>query len=126
MFDSSRGRGEPLMFEVGTGMVIKGFNNAVVGMTPGESKTVVIPVEEAYGPVNPEAVQAVSKNDFPEDFVAEIGASVTGQAGGQNFLASIVGSGFSWASTVPLCRARYTSEKAIWVGLSPQAFGIYM
>ena len=90
MFDSSRGRGEPLMFEVGTGMVIKGFNNAVVGMTPGESKTVVIPVEEAYGPVNPEAVQAVSKNDFPEDFVAEIGASVTGQAGGQNFLASIV------------------------------------
>ena len=90
MFDSSRGRGEPLMFEVGTGMVIKGFNNAVVGMTPGESKTVVIPVEEAYGPVNPDAVQAVSKNDFPEDFVAEIGASVTGQAGGQNFLASIV------------------------------------
>ena len=90
VFDSSHKRGEPMMFEVGAGMVIKGFNDALIGMTVGESKTVVIPVNEAYGPVNPEAVQAVSKNDFPEDFVAEIGASVTGQAGGQNFLASIV------------------------------------
>tara|TARA_E500000331_G_C16893761_1_gene555889 strand:+ start:167 stop:592 length:426 start_codon:yes stop_codon:yes gene_type:complete len=90
VFDTSRNRGEPLMFETGKGMVIPGFNNAVIGMTVGESKTVVIPVDEAYGPINPEAVQAVSKQDFPEDFVAEIGASVTGQAGGQNFLASIV------------------------------------
>ena len=90
VFDTSRNRGEPLMFETGKGMAIPGFNNAVIGMTVGESKTVVIPVDEAYGPINPEAVQAVSKQDFPEDFVAEIGASVTGQAGGQNFLASIV------------------------------------
>ena len=90
VFDTSHNRGEPMMFEVGTGMVIQGFNDAVVGMTVGESKTVVIPVDEAYGPVNPEAVQAVSKKDFPEDFIAEIGASVTGQAGGQNFLARIV------------------------------------
>ena len=91
VFDSSRNREEPLMFAVGAGMVIPGFDNAVVGMTVGDSKTVNIPVDEAYGPLNPDAIQSVSKNEFPEGFVAEVGGSVHGQAGdGQNFLATIV------------------------------------
>jgi hypothetical protein len=41
----------------------------------------------------------------------------------KNFLASMVGSGFSCASTVPFCSARYTSAKAIGVGLAPSDFG---
>lgn len=48
VFDSSEGR-EPLEFTIGDGQVIPGFENAVDGMAFGETKTVTIPPEEAYG-----------------------------------------------------------------------------
>ncbi len=51
-FDSSQGR-EPLQFEVGSGMVIPGFDNGVMGMVVGDKKTINIPVAEAYGPKIP-------------------------------------------------------------------------
>jgi len=47
-FDKSEGRG-PLEFTVGAGMMIKGFDTAVVGMALNEEKTVTIPPEDAYG-----------------------------------------------------------------------------
>jgi len=47
-FDSSAGR-EPLEFEVGSGSVIKGFDEGVSGMKVGEKNTINIPVDEAYG-----------------------------------------------------------------------------
>ena len=49
VFDSSRG-GEPLEFTVGAGEVIPGFDEAVRGMQVGETKTVEIVPEDAYGP----------------------------------------------------------------------------
>lgn len=48
VFDSSEGR-DPLQFQVGTGQVILGFDDAVVGMSVGESKEAKIPPERAYG-----------------------------------------------------------------------------
>jgi FKBP-type peptidyl-prolyl cis-trans isomerase 2 len=48
LFDSSEGR-PPLAFTVGSGMVIAGFDNGVVGMQVGEKKLVQIPADEAYG-----------------------------------------------------------------------------
>ena len=48
VFDTSKGR-EPLQFTVGTHEVIKGFDQAIDGMAVGESKTITIPPEEAYG-----------------------------------------------------------------------------
>ena len=48
VFDSSEGK-EPLEFQVGAGMVIQGFDEAMVGMKVGESKTVTIPPEKGYG-----------------------------------------------------------------------------
>ena len=48
-FDSSQGR-EPLEFEVGSGQVIPGFDKAVEGMAVGDSKSVRIEPDEAYGP----------------------------------------------------------------------------
>ena len=89
-FDTSQGR-DPLSFQVGDGQVISGFDNAVVGMVVGESKTFTIPAEEAYGPKNEDAIQEVSKTRFPEGYDAEVGQTVTGQNEvGQNFQALII------------------------------------
>jgi len=49
VFDSSRD-GEPLEFTVGAGEVIPGFDEAVRGLSPGESRSVEIEPEDAYGP----------------------------------------------------------------------------
>lgn len=71
-FDTSEGR-DPLAFEVGSGMVIKGFDDGVTGMAVGEKKTIQIPVDEAYGPKNPDMVVKMPKDKFPEDLEVEVG-----------------------------------------------------
>jgi peptidylprolyl isomerase len=60
VFDSSEGR-EPLAFEAGAGDVIKGFDEAVLGMRPGETRRVVIPPEEGYGPWRGELLLQVER-----------------------------------------------------------------
>ncbi len=71
-FDSSEGR-EPLEFEVGGGMVIKGFDDGLMGMTVGQKKTIEIPVEHAYGPKDPQMVMDFPVDRFPPDMKPEIG-----------------------------------------------------
>jgi FKBP-type peptidyl-prolyl cis-trans isomerase 2 len=65
-FDSSLNR-EPLEFTLGEGQVVPGFENAVMGMNTGESKTAEIPPEEAYGPHRQELVLEVDSSELPED-----------------------------------------------------------
>tara|TARA_B100001094_G_C18164164_1_gene791045 strand:+ start:274 stop:720 length:447 start_codon:yes stop_codon:yes gene_type:complete len=77
-FDNSYNRGQPINFTVGTGQMIAGFDRGVVGMSVGETKSIVIQPEEAYGLRNEEAVQKVPKTQFPEDFSFEIGSTVQG------------------------------------------------
>ena len=55
---------EPLRFAIGEGEVISGFEEAVVGMKPGDSKTTELPVEKAFGPHLEERVVEVPKNKF--------------------------------------------------------------
>ena len=62
-FDTSEGR-EPLEFELGAGMVIPGFDNAITGMAKGEKATVTIPSAEAYGPRQDELIQKVPMDFF--------------------------------------------------------------
>lgn len=74
-FDSSIGA-EPLEFELGSGKLIPGFEEAVIGMSPGESKTVKIPPEKAYGRYREDRVIDVDKKDLPEDIKPEIGMTL--------------------------------------------------
>jgi peptidylprolyl isomerase len=84
-FDSSEGRA-PLEFEVGGGMVIKGFDEGVTGMKVGDKKTVNIPFDQAYGPRNAEMLVEFPKDRFPKDMELEVGLSLMMTDGsGQQF-----------------------------------------
>lgn len=63
----------PLKFTVGSDMVISGFDKAVVGMKPGELKTVEIPAREAYGHYYNELVQEVSRKEVPSGLELKVG-----------------------------------------------------
>jgi peptidylprolyl isomerase len=63
VFDDTFDR-EPLRFTIGRGQLIPGFEEAVVGMKPGDSKTTELPVEKAFGPYLEERVVEVPKNKF--------------------------------------------------------------
>lgn len=66
VFDSSRQR-DPIQFELGTGVVIPGFDTAITGMEPGETKTEVIPCDSAYGPHLEDLAIVVDRRQIPDD-----------------------------------------------------------
>lgn len=74
-FDSSAGA-DPLEFKIGSGCFIPGFEEAVVGMSPGESKTVDIPTEKAYGRYQEDRVINVERKDMPPEIEPEIGMTL--------------------------------------------------
>ena len=77
-FDSSAGR-DPLEFELGGGQVIPGFDNAVEGMAVGESKSVRIEAEQAYGPRHDQLMQQVPRSALPDDLEPEVGMALQSQ-----------------------------------------------
>jgi FKBP-type peptidyl-prolyl cis-trans isomerase 2 len=88
-FDSSAGR-SPLEFTVGSGSVIKGFDDGVQGMTVGEKKTIEIPFLEAYGPEDPSMIIEFPVDRLPEDLKPEIGMQLNmNNAEGQQFAVTI-------------------------------------
>lgn len=72
VFDSSRER-EPLEFTLGEGKLIPGFEKAVVGMDIGQTNTVTIPSEEAYGEKRQDMIVQVQKEQIPADIKPEVG-----------------------------------------------------
>jgi peptidylprolyl isomerase len=70
---TSSGDSEPLEFTLGSGQLIPGFEKAITGMEVGETKTVTLPPEEAYGPRQEDLVVDVKKSNFPEDLTPLIG-----------------------------------------------------
>ena len=89
-FDNSRNRGETITFEVGAGQMIQGFDSAIDGMTIGETKTVTLTPDEAYGQVDPNAFQTVPEEMFENFGDLNTGQTVTGVAqNGEQFAARI-------------------------------------
>ena len=66
VFDSSRER-DPLEFTIGSGQLIKCFEDTVLGMTAGDVRTVKIQAAEAYGDRRDELVITINKQQFPEN-----------------------------------------------------------
>ena len=72
VFDSSQGR-DPLEFTVAAGQIIPGLDREIPGMSVGDTKTVVIEPDDAYGQVNPAARQAVPRAEIPAEIPLEVG-----------------------------------------------------
>ncbi len=72
VFDSSRER-DPLKVNVGAGELIPGFEKSLMGMEPGQSKTVTLAPEEAYGERREDLVVDVGKDQFPENIEPKVG-----------------------------------------------------
>lgn len=67
---------EPLQFTIGDGQILPSFEQAVVGMNPGESKTIEIPAEQAFGPHLEEMVIVIDRTKLPPDFNPRVGERV--------------------------------------------------
>ena len=74
-FDTSKGR-EPLVFTLGEGKIIPGFEEAVKGLQVGQSNTVTIPAEEAYGPHRNELVLVIQRSQLPEGMEPKVGQAL--------------------------------------------------
>ena len=88
-FDNSRTRGQTLDFQLGSGQLLTGFNDAIVGMSIGETKTITLSAEEAYGQPQQEAIQDVPRQAFAEDFEFVVGGTVQGNGPGGQFIAVV-------------------------------------
>lgn len=72
VFDSSH-EGEPLKFKIGEEDLIPSFEDAIVGMEAGDTKTIQIEANDAYGPHRAELVFEVGRDKLPPDLQPEIG-----------------------------------------------------
>lgn len=89
VFDTSANR-DPIEFTIGEGRVIPGFENGVLGMSPGESRTITIPSDEAYGPHRDDMVVEVERKHLPPDLEADVGDQLQmRQADGQPVLVTV-------------------------------------
>ena len=107
-FDSSYDHGQPLEFVCGVGMMIKGFDEAVVNMEVGESRDIHLMPADAYGEYDPSAVVDVAITDLPGSEGLSVGDKVTlAMADGRRF---------------PVTVAKKDAER-IWLDANPEMAG---
>ena len=68
--------GGPLEIVLGSDEIIPALEQALIGMAPGESKTVRIPAEDAYGVRDDELMMVVDRKEFPADINPEVGQTL--------------------------------------------------
>ncbi|MAG78730.1 peptidylprolyl isomerase [archaeon] len=89
VFDSSEKHGQPLEFEVGSGQIIKGFDDAVIGMEKGDEKEIEIPSNQAYGEPNEQLIQKLPKDKLPAE-IKEGATLISKMPNGQQIPAKVV------------------------------------
>ena len=87
VFDSSEGK-DPLQFEVGSGNIIPGFENAIIGKQIGEKVTVTISPEQAYGPVREDHVVEVPADKMPGP--VEVGQLLQADGGDEGQIVQVI------------------------------------
>lgn len=81
---------EPVEFTIGQGQVIPGFEQAVIGLEPGEQLTVTIPADKAFGPYRDEMVQMVHPEQLPKGVTLEVGRQMRiPQENGDGFVVTV-------------------------------------
>jgi len=78
-FDTSKGS-DPLSFTLGKNEVIPGFEKAVEGLSVGDSRTVEIPSDQAYGPHRDEMVIKAKRSEMPEGLELKLGRQLVGRS----------------------------------------------
>ena len=89
-FDNSRLRGQPLSFTLGDGNMISGFNDNVLGMSIGDTKTFTLDSKSAYGSRDEQAVQNIPRSAFEPDFEFIVDEIIRGQTPDGPFVAKIL------------------------------------
>ena len=90
VFDSSSGR-DPLRVTLGSGQVIRGVDEALVGMTPGQEKSVTIVADQAYGQRRAELLLEVQREAIPPEVDLEVGKQLEGRdTAGQRLRLTVV------------------------------------
>jgi FKBP-type peptidyl-prolyl cis-trans isomerase 2 len=84
VFDSSRDRGNPLIFEIGAPGLIPEFSKAPIGMFVGQTKKIILTPENGYGPPKAEMVKEIEKDLFPDDEEIVIGAVIAFRSSSDN------------------------------------------
>lgn len=94
IFDTSMhgDHSHPIEFEVGTGQVIPGFDQAVIGMKKDEEKSFVVKAKDAYGMHNLELIQEIPRSSLPQDQEIKLGMIImAGTPDGRQFPVKISG-----------------------------------
>jgi peptidylprolyl isomerase len=76
---STKETGAPMELTLGTGSMIKAFEDAVIGMKEGETKTIKVPSDKAYGPYKKELVFDIPRSQIPDDQMPVVGMQLQGQ-----------------------------------------------
>lgn len=79
IFDTSADRG-PLEATLGQGLLIPGFEKAIIDMKVNEKRTVTIPKEEAYGDIQEELFHKVDNSQLPEEVKPEVGMGLVSRS----------------------------------------------
>ncbi len=90
VFDTTS-QGTPLEFTIGEGQLIPDFEQAVIGMEPGESKSFQVASEQAYGPHREEMVMTIGRKDLPEGLDPQLNQKLqVQQANSQPFIVTVI------------------------------------
>lgn len=83
LFGSSRGE-KPVEFTIGAGEVIPGFENAVINMEEGDTKTVTISPEDGFGRYKEALIKTISTSKLPSHIEPKVGKVLVLRADAEN------------------------------------------